>query len=115
MREPTGLEKTVYGEAAHDVQMLFLNDSYLMSGRILNALATFKDSTSLTNQEAIAAWRTGMELEFPEVDWPEDYSVQPTAKSMEIRRILEDLKAKGVPAEQLEQLKEDLDKITIPE
>ncbi len=115
MREPTDLEKIVYGLAAHDVQNLFAELSYEMSERILNALATFKDSTALTNPEAIAAWRAGMELEFPEVDWPKDYSVQPTAKSMEIRRILDELEAKGVSAEQLEQLKEDLDKITIPE
>lgn len=115
MAEPTQLEKVVYGVAVHDVQLLFLNPSGTMADRILNVLATFKDSTSLTNQEAIAAWRAGMEKEFPEIDWPEDYSKPPTEKSKAIRQILEELEAKGVSVEQLAQLEADLDKITVPE
>lgn len=112
MRAPTALEKTVYGEAAHDVQKLFAELSYEMSGRILNALATFKDSTSLTNEEAIAAWRAGMEAEFPEVDWPSDYSVAPTNKSNAIRAILDGLVEKGVSGTELDALEIELGKLT---
>lgn len=114
MRVPTELEETVYGVAVHDVQRLFLDNQTRMSGRILNVLAQFKDSTSLTNQEAITAWRAGMEKEFPEINWPEDYSKPPTEKSNAIRRILEDLAAKGVSQQQLDDLETDLAKITIP-
>lgn len=112
MEAPTALEKTVYGVAARDVQDLFMNNSYLMGGRILKVVATFKDYTPLTNQEAIIAWRAGMEAEFPEVDWPDDYNVPPTNKSNAIRAILEALEEKGVSQAEMDALELELEKIT---
>ncbi len=112
MRQPTALEKTVYGVAAHDVQVLFAEQGYEISGRLLNVVARFKDSTSLTNPEAIAAWRAGMRAEFPEVDWPDDYNVAPTNKSNAIRAILEALEVKGVSQAELDALELELEKLT---
>lgn len=112
--ELTDLEETVYGVAANDVHMLFLNNGVGMSARILRVAASFKDSTALTNPEAIAAWRAGMEAEFSEVDWPEDYSEPPTKKSEITRQLLDRLEAEGVVQEDLDLVEELMSTIDIP-
>jgi hypothetical protein len=111
----TNLEKAVYGVAAPDVRQLFLEHRASMSERILRVVQSVIDETTLTNQEAIAAWRLGMEIEFPDEDWPDDYNEQPTTKTKTIRAILDELEKLGVPQSELDTLEPSLDALTIEE
>ncbi len=116
MSEFTVLEKTVYGVAAPDARDLFHSQRGRMSARILRVVQSVIDQTALTNQEAIEAWRTGMEAEFStEVEWPADYSVQPTTQSKAVREILAHLETLGVSDIELDALEIELNKLTIPE
>lgn len=113
MPKYTNLEKAVYGVAAPDARQLFIDHRRSMSERILKVVQSVIDGTGLTNQQAIAAWRAGMEAEFPDVPWPSDYSEQPTAKSKAVRSILEALGDLRVPEAELDTLEIELDKLTI--
>lgn len=115
MPEYSDLEKAVYGVAAPDVQQLFAKERNRMSARILRVVQSVIDGTALSNQEAIGAWRAGMEAEFPDESWPDDYSEEPTAKSKAIRSILDALRDLGVTQEQRDTLRTALDQLTIPE
>ena len=115
MPEYTNLEKAVYGVAAPNVRQLFLDLRTNISQRILKVVQSVIQITNLTNAEAIAAWRLGMEDEFPEVSWPIDYNIEPTTKTKTIRQIISDLKELNVSQTELDTLKIELDKLIIEE